>query len=91
MGKPLRNAKIKEPTATPPPSALVVPSAEEIDALTTLSLAGDIVRLRQRVAELARTNPDLGNFAHELERLAAGFRMDAIGQFLRDARHHAKS
>ena len=90
-GETLQNAKLKEPDPSSPPTRLVMPSVEEIDALTALSLAGDIVRLRQRATKLARANPEVGNFARELERLAAGFRMDAIGQFLRDARQHAHS
>ncbi len=86
-GETLQKARTGEPDMPPAQTRLVTPPTQEIDALTTLSLAGDIVRLRQRAAELARSNPELDPFARELERLAAGFRMDAISQFLRDARH----
>ena len=85
-GETLPRIKIEEPDVPPPALPMVTPPTDEIDALMTLSLAGDIVRLRQRVTELARHDPELAHFARELERLAAGFRMDAIGQFLRDAR-----
>ncbi len=48
-GETLQDARIEKPdTPAAPATPMVVPSAEEIDALMTLSLAGDIVRLRQR-------------------------------------------
>ena len=64
------------------PPAFALPSAEEIDALLTLSLEGDIVRLRHGVRELAAKDANLADFTREVESLAAGFRMDAISEFL---------
>ena len=64
------------------PATFALPSAAEIHALLTLSLEGDIVRLRERLKELARREPALVDFTCEVEALAVGFRMDAISEFL---------
>ena len=61
--------------ASPPPA--------DIQALLTLSLEGDIVRLRTRLAEIAANTPVFADFAREIEALAVGFRMDAISEYLR--------
>jgi hypothetical protein len=66
----------------PPPASIPTPPASEIDSLLTLSLQGDIVRLRARLKELAAADPGLADFAREVDSLAAGFRMDAISDFL---------
>ena len=66
----------------PPSAAIHTPPASEIDALLTLSLQGDIVRLRARLKELAAADPGLADFARAVDALAAGFRMNAISEFL---------
>ena len=77
-GQPVR------PGAAP---AFALPAAAEIDALLTLSLQGDIVRLRARLKELAGADAALADFAREVDALALGFRMDAISEFLARLRH----
>ena len=59
-----------------------LPSPAEIRTLLTLSLEGDIVRLRERLKELANREVALVDFTREVEALATGFRMDAISEFL---------
>ena len=54
--------------------------------MLTLSLQGDIVGLRARLKELTATHPGLADFAREVDSLAAGFRMDAISEFLGQVR-----
>lgn len=88
-GETLRDAPADHVAVSPAISLPVPPAAPPhgvIDALLALSLAGDIVRLRQSATEISGRNPDHLDFARELERLAAGFRMDAIGEFLRAAK-----
>ena len=72
----------RESTSLPGSADFSLPSAAEIDALLTLSLQGDIVRLRTRLGELARSDGALTDFVNEADALAAGFRMDAISGFL---------
>ncbi len=62
-----------------------LPPAPEIAALLNLALAGDIVRLRERLAGLREQLSGGGAFAARLERMAAGFRMDEITQLLQEA------
>lgn len=64
------------------PATFALPSPAEVRALLTLSLEGDIVRLRERLKELASREASLVDFTREVEALAAGFRMDAISEFL---------
>ena len=71
--------KAKKPFAG---ARAVLPSAAQMDALLTFSLQGDIVRLRSCLRELAAANAGLADFADEVDALAAGFRMDAISEFL---------
>ncbi len=63
-------------------TAFALPPAAEIEALLTLSLQGDIVRLRTRLKELANADPAFEDFTREVDALALGFRMDAISDFL---------
>ena len=69
---------------TPPvvPTNFALPSLAELHMLLTLSLEGDIVRLREHLKELASREAALGDFTREVEALAVGFRMDAISEFL---------
>lgn len=69
---------------TPPviPTMFALPSTAKIQALLTLSLEGDIIRLRERLKELVGRDVTLVGFTREIETLAAGFRMDAISDFL---------
>ncbi|MBE7158539.1 MAG: hypothetical protein INR62_08930, partial [Rhodospirillales bacterium] len=59
-----------------------LPSAAEIESLLTLSLQGDIVRLRARLGELVRSDAALADFVKEVDELAAGFRMAALSDLL---------
>ena len=68
---------------TQPPPDRPLPSAPDLDALLTLSLEGDIVRLRARLKELAARDLALVPFVRELDTLAADFRMDALTDHLR--------
>ncbi len=82
-----RNAdpETPRPNADARPAAsenFALPSAAEIDALLTLSLEGDIVRLRALLHELAAGDASLGDFTRAVDALAAGFRMEAISEFL---------
>ena len=63
-------------------TAFALPPATEIEALLTLSLQGDIVRLRTRLKELTNADAAFAEFTHEVDALALGFRMDAISEFL---------
>ena len=67
----------------------LLPALAEIETLLELSLAGDIVRLRERLAGLAATDPACAAFVRELEHLADGFQMEAISTFLQGARQKA--
>jgi PAS domain S-box-containing protein len=73
-----------EPAAGAP--GLPPPAEEEIDALIALSWRGDIVRLRARLEELAAADPAQADFARDLDRLAAAFRMNAVSEFLGNAK-----
>ena len=68
------------------PQSSVLPPDAELDALLDLSLGGDIVRLRARLDKLAASDSGHGEFARDLHRLAAGFRMNAISEFIESAR-----
>ena len=92
-GEPSRNGTVDlppPPPAGPLPSPIPAwfawPTTTEIDSLLRLSLEGDIVRLRTRLQELAAADPALVGFTREVDSLAAGFRMEAIGDFLEQAR-----
>ena len=78
------------PALTAPSTPFAVPPKPEIEALLTLSLQGDIVRLRARLKELAAGDPALGEFAQAVDSLAAGFHMDAIGEFLSRVRRRGE-
>ena len=64
------------------PADRALPPPAEIQALLKLSLEGDVVGLRARLKELAAGDAALAPFTREVEALAAGFRMDAIGELL---------
>ncbi len=64
------------------PTTFALPPPAEVRTLLTLSLEGDIVGLRERLKELASREATLVDFAREVEAMAAGFRMDAISEFL---------
>ena len=64
-----------------------LPPPAEVQALLKLSLEGDVVGLRAHLKELAAADPTLVPFTREVEALAAGFRMDAIGELLTRASH----
>ena len=72
----------EERTPSARATTFALPSPAEIHTLLTLSLEGDIVRLRERLKELAARDIALADFTREVEALAVGFRMDAISQFL---------
>ena len=71
--------ELTPPTASP---MFALPSSAEVHTLLTLSLEGDIVRLREHLKELASRDVALVDFTREVETLAVGFRMDAISEFL---------
>ena len=77
-----RRAAREAPVPATTLATFALPSAAEIHALLTLSLEGDIVRLRECLKELAVQKPALVDFTREVEALAVGFRMDAISEFL---------
>ena len=72
----------REPTPSGVSRPCDLPPAAEIRSLLTLSLEGDIVRLRARLKELAGADPALADFSREVEALAVGFRMNAISEYL---------
>ena len=80
--KETESARFEKPPRPREPATFARPPAAEANALLTLSLQGDIVGLRTRLRALVAADAALADFAREAETLAAGFRMDALSEFL---------
>lgn len=69
----------KSPFATPP---LVLPSFEELQALSSAASIGDILDIREQLARLERSDPALHPFVHAMQELSSDFRIDLIKEKL---------
>jgi signal transduction histidine kinase/DNA-binding NarL/FixJ family response regulator len=67
-------------------AALIIPSAEHVDAIIESARCGDLERLCEQTQELAQLGEPYVPFAAEVRRLAEGFQMKKLRQWLENVR-----
>ena len=68
-----------------PPSALLLPPAEEIAALLDLARQGDVIKLRARLRQPQNQAGAHAAFVEKIDALAAGFQLGRITRALQEA------
>jgi hypothetical protein len=61
---------------------LIPPPPDELTALLTLSRRGNMLAIQQRAVQIAQMGEKYGPFANKLERLARGYEVKKIRDFI---------
>jgi CheY-like chemotaxis protein len=74
-----------------PPTLFVAPAMDELEALHGIALTGNMRAIRDRAAQLARTDPACAAFCEKLSALAAAYQSKAILSLVKEHLEKARA
>ncbi len=78
------NNSLEKSPSSPTSAPIVSPPAEEVNALYTLALIGDVLGIQEQAAKLEKIDPKFVPFATEVCQLAKNFQVKKLQEFIEE-------